>query len=210
MGGTRAVIASLGASISIVACAALGLFAVSVLFAYPGIAGSLNGSGSSPTLIVASRGSDAATQPAGKPAAVKPLRVSAPVVRPSKSQTETVRRTSGTVVDRASQSAPTRQPTVTADVTDAPALSPPSAASGPTVSVPAVTKKAGQGVRQLGDTLAGTVQSTGDAAGSLAKPLGPPVSKAVQDVLNVAVKAINDLLKRTTGGLAGTLDAASR
>ena len=66
--------------------------------------------------------------------------------------------------------------------------------------------KAGEGVRELGDTLTGTVQKAGDGVGAVATPLGPPVSKAVQDVLDLAVKAINDLLKKTTGGLAGVLD----
>jgi len=74
-----------------------------------------------------------------------------------------------------------------------------------------VTKqKAGESVRQLGDTLTGTVQKAGDGVGAVAKPLGPPVSKAVQDVLNIAVKAVNDLLKKTTGGLAGVIDTTTR
>jgi hypothetical protein len=206
MGGTRAVIASLGASISIVACAAIGLFAVSVLFAYPGIAGSLNGSGSSPALIVATRLAQPATTP-GTSSAAKPLRVSAPPAASTpKPQTVSVKRSSGTVLDGASGSGRARRPAPTAGVSD---ISPPVAP--PAASPPAVTKpKVGDGVRELGDTLTGTVQKTGEGVGAVAKPLGPPVSKAVQDVLNLAITAINDLLKKTTGGLAGALDTTTR
>jgi hypothetical protein len=206
MGGTRAVIASLGASISIVACAALGLFAVSVLFAYPGIAGSLNGSGSSPTLVVATRIPAPATK-AGAKAAVKPLRVSAPVLRtPSKPQTISVKRPASAIVDSPSGSGRTRRPATTSSTADVAAVTAPPASSATVVAKP----KVGDGVRELGDTLTGTVQKTGEGVGAVAKPLGPPVSKAVQDVLNLAITAINDLLKKTTGGLAGALDTTTR
>jgi hypothetical protein len=206
MGGTRAVIASLGASISIVACAALGLFAVSVLFAYPGIAGSLNGSGSSPTLVVATRVSKPSTVPAAR-AAARPLRVSMPAVRTSsKPQTASVKRPASAIVDARTGSGRAPRPSTTSSVAELAPVAPP-----PAISPPAATKpKAGDGVRELGDTLAGTVQKTGDGVGAVAKPLGPPVSKAVQDVLNLAVKAISDLLMKTTGGLAGVLDATTR
>jgi hypothetical protein len=206
MGGTRAVIASLGASISIVACAAIGLFAVSVLFAYPGIAGSLNGSGSSPALIVATRVAEPATSPGASPAA-KPLRVSAPpAASQPKSQTASVKRSSAAVLDSASGTGRARRPAPTAGVSDiSPAVAPP-AAPEPAAKKP----KVGDGVRELGDTLSGTVQKTGEGVGAVAEPLGPPVSKAVQDVLNLAITAINDLLKKTTGGLAGALDTTTR
>jgi hypothetical protein len=206
MGGTRAVIASLGASISIVACAAIGLFAVSVLFAYPGIAGSLNGSGSTPALIVATRAAQPAATSVADPTA-KPLRVSAtPAARAPQQQSASVKRSSGAELDSASGNGRARRPPATAGVSEiSPVVAPPAA------SQPAVTKpKAGDGVRELGDTLTGTVQKTGEGVGAVAKPLGPPVSKAVQDVLDLAVKAVNDLLKKTTGGLAGVLDTTTR
>ena len=94
----------------------------------------------------------------------------------------------------------------TSGVTEVAPVAPPPAISPPAAATP----KAGDGVRELGDTLAGTVQKTGDGVGAVAEPLGPPVSKAVQDVLNLAVKAINDLLMKTTGGLAGLLDKTAR
>jgi len=206
MGGSRAVIASLGASISIVACAAIGLFAVSVLFAYPGIAGSLNGSGSSPALIVATRAAQPATTRAASSTA-KPLRVSAPpAARAPQRESASVKRSSAPVLDSASGNGRARRPATTAGVSEiSPVVAPPAAAP-PAVKKPA----AGDGVRELGDTLTGTVQKAGDGVGAVAKPLGPPVSKAVQDVLDLAVKAINDLLKKTTGGLAGVLDTTTR
>lgn len=205
MGGTRAVIASLGASISIVACAALGLFAVSVLFALPGIAGSLNGSVSSQALVVATRASSADAKRAVQSATAKPLVVTAPKVAvaprprraaPARHGSSGVRSTSG--ASRATRPAATSSsvPTIAA-VTQPPAVSPPAA----------TVRRAGDGVRALGDTLTGTVQRTGNALGAATKLLGPPVSNAVQTVLNRAVQAVNDLLKRTTGGLAGVLDA---
>lgn len=206
MGGTRAVIASLGASISIVACAAIGLFAVSVLFAYPGIVGSLNGSGSSPTLIVATRAAQPGTTPAGE-AAAKPLRVTAPPATSGpRQESASVKRSSGAVLDNAGGSGRVPRPAATAGV---PEISP--VAAPPAASQPAATKpKAGAGVRELGDTLTSTVQKTGDGVGAVAEPLGPAVSKAVQAVLDLAVKAINDLLKKTTGGLAGVIDTTVR
>jgi len=206
MGGTRAVIASLGASISIVACAAIGLFAVSVLFAYPGIAGSLNGSDSSPTLVVATRVAQSSSRPDATTAA-KALRVSAPpAARASRPQSASAKRSSGRVLDSTSGSGRTSPPSATAGVSDISPVVAPAAASKPQVT----KSKAGEGVRQLGDSLTGTVQKAGDGVGAVATPLGPPVSKAVQDVLNRAVKAINDLLKKTTGGLGGVIDTAVR
>lgn len=204
MGGKRAVIASLGASISIVACAALGLFAVSVLFAYPGIAGSLNGSGSSATLVVATR-VPAKTAKVGSEAAVRPLRVSAPAPHAPTSQRASVKSPARPALHTSAGTGHTRRPTQTATVADiAPVVAPPA------VTPPAVaTRKAGDGVRELGATLTGTVKQAGDGLGTATKPLGPPVSKALQTVLNLAVKAVNDLLKQTTGAVAGVLDSTT-
>jgi len=47
------------------------------------------------------------------------------------------------------------------------------------------------------------VRKTGTALADAALPLAPPVSVAVQQVLNV----VADIVRRTTDGLGNTLDA---
>ena len=57
-------------------------------------------------------------------------------------------------------------------------------------------------MRKVGESLSSTVQNTGNALAEVTQPLAPPVSAAVQQVLNV----VAEIVRRTTGGLSGTLD----
>jgi hypothetical protein len=70
--------------------------------------------------------------------------------------------------------------------------------SGPGSATPST----GDGVREIGDTVNATVQHTGAVARTAAAPLGPPVSQAVQNVLNL----IGSWLEGATNGVAGALD----
>jgi len=64
------------------------------------------------------------------------------------------------------------------------------------------TPATGDGVRRVGDDLSSTAHSTGQALADVTAPLSPPVSAAVQKVLDLVAA----LLRRTTNGLGGTLD----
>jgi hypothetical protein len=69
---------------------------------------------------------------------------------------------------------------------------------------PAATRlpHTGDAVRRVGDDLSSAARKTGTTLTKVAEPLGPPVSQAVQDVLD----RLAITLKRTTEGLGGTLD----
>ena len=78
---------------------------------------------------------------------------------------------------------------------------------GPARTSPSTTTpgaNTGDGVREVGEAVSATVNGTSAAAGSATAPLGPPVSAAVQDVLDL----LSSVVQGATGGLAGTLDKA--
>jgi len=192
MGGTRALLASLGASISLVAGAALSLLVVSFVFAYDGLGGTsdptttqaallLDGSTTTPSAARAERRGAAA--PLVIRAAPKPRVVGSTVApRPSAAQT---------VASRTHQ-LKSVAPNVAAIDPNAPSTG--SGGSG--------GSQPGDGVRDLGDSVSSTVQDTGKATSAVTQPLGPPVSQAVQQVLDL----LGSLLQGTTGALAGVLD----
>jgi hypothetical protein len=192
MGGARALIASLGASISLVAGAALSLLVVSFVFAYDGLTGAVDAPASQAALILEK------TTPA--PAARGRVRRGNAVVVIS-------------TAARATPSAPRRaaEPRLTTRVGGAqssqPSFRPGVRDLGPSRSAPTTTRPGtgaltGDGVRELGGAVSATVDGTTDAAGSATAPLGPPVSQAVQDVLDL----LSSVVQGATGGLAGTLD----
>jgi hypothetical protein len=199
MGGARALIASLGASISLVAGAALSLLVVSFLFAYDGLSGGTDQPVSHAALLVEAHTPVTPTDRVPGSSRVKPLVLRTPAARERGPQDVVAGAAAPTRLRAGNGGVQTRQPAPAAGgVSDLGAAAPPTSNSGGS------KPSAGDGVRDLGDGVSATVGETGEVAGGAAAPLGPPVSQAVQDVLNV----VESLLKGATDGLAGTLDRA--
>jgi hypothetical protein len=197
MGGARALIASLGASISLVAGAALSLLFVSFLFAYNGLGGAADEPTTHAALRVDSRRTLTPRSPADSSRGAAPVVIRTAAASPARDSV--VRTQTPSVAREASTGVQTSRAPGVSGVPDLGAAASPST-SNPGASGPAT----GDGVRDLGDGVSTTVGETGDAAGDATAPLGPPVSAAVQQVLNI----VQDLLKGATDGLAGTLDTA--
>src|SRR5688572_19243231 len=185
MSNTRALFASAGASAALVAAAAVALLAVSAVFAFVGGAGGLRISASRPALIL----NDSAVSNPG--VSLRARRAAAPVVLRSVARRSAASgrsmRTRGTPVTVAAPEAraavgPTiRRPAAVAAVTTQPVA--PQVAEQP---------RTGDAVRRVGGDVSSTVQKTAATLSSATAPLGPPVSRAVQDVLD----RIAALLKR--------------
>ena len=198
MAGTRALFASIGASVALVAAAALTLLAVSAVFAFGGWGDFASPPGERPALVFASATTaDTRTAEDGGRAsrivAPAPVRTaSAERPRSSSPARDAARPAAPTGVDTSSQIGPR--------VDDPPSLPrttpppPPPPPSQPTT---------GDRVTKAGATLSGTVQSTGAALAEVTEPLAAPVSAAVQQVLNLVAEAV----RRTAEGLGGTVDA---
>ncbi len=199
MGGARALIASLGASISLVAGAALSLLFVSFLFAYDGL-----GVGAEEPTTYAALVVDAGSAGTSRQAGGSATRDAVPVVirnpAPPAAREAVQRPARPDVVRESSAGVQTRPAPATTGVPDLGAAAERPATSNPGGSGPGT----GDGVRDLGNGVSATVGETGAGAGDATAPLGPPVSQAVQDVLNV----VQALLEGATGGLAGTIDTA--
>ena len=198
MGGARALIASLGASISLVSGAALSLLVVSFLFAFDGLPGRSDDSKVVAALFVPAQPPAAGPSRAERSRGAGAVVLRPPAPRPARDVV--LRRSSSTGLRPGSTGDETHPPTPggtgVADL--GPVADPPT--GNPADSGPA----SGDGVRELGDSVTTTVADTGEAAGNATALLGPPVSQAVQDVLNV----VDSLLKGATNGLAGRLDTA--
>jgi len=197
MSGTRALFASIGASVSLVAAAALSLLAVSAVFAFGGWSDPIAQSASQTALVLDDGGPARTTS--SKPI-VLPARAHAAgldVARVATRKTGTARRAGGEQAG-IGQSAQSRPPKAS--------INPPVSEPQPQTVVPpapaAPKKTAGDGVRTAGEDLSGKVQGTADALAQLTDPLLPPVTAATQKVLNV----VSELLRRTTEGLGGTVD----
>lgn len=197
MGSTRALFASIGVSVSLVAAAALSLFAVSVVIAFGGWSAGM-GSATTPATLVFDGVSEA-------PGEVRTI-ASEPVILRAPAQPRARRSTPARerATTRPAPNAVAKVGSRKTVVSRAPAYAPP--ADPPPYTPPAPAPKTGDGVRRLGDDLSSTAQQTGDALGEITAPLGPPVSQAVQQVLDLV--AIT--LQRTTGGVGGTLDKLGR
>jgi len=202
MSGTRALFASIGASVLLVGAAALSLLAVSAVFAFGGWSDPVADS-SRQTALVLAGDEDGRTQAAGQRALVLPRRASSRQSRAADHSTAPSRGSvsggeqagiAGSVRSRpkASFSAPPVSDSQPQSVTPQPPANP----SAPKPSA------AGDGVRSAGEDLSGSVQNTGDALARITDPLLPPVSAATQTVLN----AVAELLRRTTNGVAGAVD----
>ena len=199
MAPTRALFASIGASVTLVCAAALSLLAVSAVFAFGGWSTSSSGSNQMPAIVfagvpVASAGSELAAG-TGQVAS-GPLVVRAPVRTATRREGA---RSGANATGAADRSAAPRLRSGSSRGSGNPiAVAPPPPAAPAAVK----QKTTGDHVRKAGDTLSTTVQDTGTALAEAAQPLAPPVSSAVQQVLNV----VAELVRRATGGLGGTLD----
>lgn len=198
MSGTRALFASIGASVLLVAAAALSLLAVSAVFAFGGWSDPVAQSAPQTALILADGQSDA-TRTTGREPIVLPARAPAQAERPVATSPARTGSAVGAqaVITRSSDSRPPKASFTPPHAGDpsAQAVTPPAPASAP-------RKSAGDGVRTAGEDLSGKVQGTGDALAQITDPLLPPVAAATQKVLNV----VAELLRRTTDGLGNTVD----
>ena len=198
MSGTRALFASIGASVSLVAAAALSLLAVSAVFAFGGWSDPVAQSARQTALVLEDGRGSAARTTSEKPIVV-PARAKAPAPREAAGVTarpQPAPATGQAAITESAQSRPPRASFV-------PQVTEPQPQPDVTAPAPAAPKKsAGDGVRNAGEDLSGKVQGTADALAQLTDPLLPPVAAATQKVLN----AVAELLRRSTDGLAGTVD----
>ena len=200
MSGTRALFASIGASVSLVAAAALSLLAVSAVFAFGGWSDPVAQSARQTALILDDGRNGAARTISTRPIML-PARPQAParreVARVTARPQAAVRATEQAGIAESARSRPPKASYSAPQVADAqpqPDVTPPAPA--------APKKSAADGVRTAGEDLSGKVQGTADALAQLTDPLLPPVAAATQKVLN----AVAELLRRSTDGVAGTLD----
>jgi len=201
MAGTRALFASIGASVALIAAAAMSLLAVSAVFAFGGWSDSPSESAKKPALVFAGA---APTQRGAGGAGAHARRAASPIVVPapargtksaaSRSRAQAQRKV------RPSKRVVTTRPAGAA--TSTPGLSPPVVRPASPSPPAAAKKRTGDGVRKVGDGLSATVQGTGAALSDVTEPLAPPVSSAVQKV----VDAVATILSNTTNGLADVLD----
>lgn len=179
-----------------VAAAALSLLVVTLVFAIDGFSGAAQEPTARAAFVIkAQPPPETEVQERRTPALVVSRAAPAPETRSAPVQ----------------QSAPRREPEPTDAVeTTQPAFDPRVRDIGPGTSTPADTTDEsspapGDGVREVGEAVTSTLSGTG-AAASDSLPLGPPVTQAVQDVLDVVI----GLLEGATSGLAGTLDKTAR
>lgn len=200
MSGTRALFASIGASVSLIAAAALSLLAVSAVFAFGGWSDPVAESVRQSALVLTA---DAAPKHASS---AKPVKLSAPIHRRSGSRSA-VSRAKGSAKPRP-QAAPAlaagRSPKTHGSVAavTSPELSLPQSPAAAKPQAPAAKKSPGDGVRTAGDDLSSTVQNAGDALSQVTNDLLPPVTKTVQSVVNLLAA----LLRRTTNTVGGVVD----
>ncbi len=199
MGSTRAVFASIGVSVSLVAAAALSLFAVSVVIAFGGWSAGMGDSGSATTLVFG------ASDPMPAKTVHSAKAVLAPVVlraaRPAPRRAAAPPRARAVAQRGSDAHARVISHAVISSVPPKPVIrQPPAPAAAPHITA------TGDGVRRVGEDLSSTAHSTGKALADVTAPLGPPVSAAVQKVLDLVAA----LLRRTTNGLGGTLDAVGQ
>lgn len=181
MSGTRALFASIGASLSLVAAAALSLLALSAVFAFGGWSDPVAEPDRQQTLILA----DASPSSGQKPLVLaarerpRPARTAAPPSAPPQPTPQAV------ITQSASRPPRTTFPR--------PAVDPPE--PQPPVVTDPVTPSAGEG-------LGGPLQSTGDLLAQISDPVLPPVSAATQQVFD----AVDELLRRSAEGVGTTVD----
>jgi hypothetical protein len=201
MSGTRALFASIGASVSLVAAAALSLLAVSAVFAFGGWSDPVAESARQSALVLTtdaspSRGSSA--QPVKLPAPTHGNRESRAVARAAAPAKPSLRAAAALATGRSARTHGS------IGAVTSPELRPPDTSTVQQSPPPPARKAPGDGVRSAGADLSATVQNTGNALSQVTSELLPPVTNTVQTVVNIVAA----LLRRTTGGVAGALDGA--
>jgi len=197
MDSTRALFASIGVSVSLVAAAALSLFAVSVVIAFGGWSAGLGGSDPTTTLVFGPTGPVHAKQMRAAGADRKPVVLKAPAqARPRNPAGEPAARVVAKPSDaRAISNAAVSTAVPMAQSDPQPIVTAPPAPSHQTPT--------GDGVRRAGQDLSSVAHNAGKALSDATAPLAPPVSAAVQKVLDLVAA----LLQRTTNTLGGTVDS---
>ncbi len=201
MSGTRALFASIGASVSLIAAAAFSLLAVSAVFAFGGWSDPVADSVRQSALVLTA---DAAPKHAS---AAKPVKLRAPIhgSRASRAAALSAKRAAKPALQVATALSTGRSPKTHGSVAavTSPELSlPQPAAAKPQAPAPTAKKSAGDGVRTAGDDLSSTVQNAGDALSQVTTELLPPVTKTTQSVVNLLAA----LLRRTTNSVGGVVD----
>jgi hypothetical protein len=197
MSQTRALFASIGASVSLVVAAALSLLAVSAVFAFGGWSDPVVGSVKQTAITLPVGG---ATGTGHEAAVVLPARKARPVhhaAAPRPRRHAQPKREAPVVA--------VPQPAVTSR--PAPVVLPPQVIAGteavaPPAPVAAPRKSVGDRVRTAGDDITSTVDDVGTAVANVTQPLLPPVSSAVQKLTNIIVT----LLRRAGDDVGGLLN----
>ena len=196
MGGARALIASLGASFSLVAGAALSLLVISFVFAYDGLAGSgFDGAGANAQVVVPDLAATTARvrQQSGRSANAVVI-AAAPAARAAAEPRPAARKPAAAEGDVSA-----RKPAKPRVFVPAPTTDP--TTSGRESQNPG--SGAGEGVRELGDSVSSAIGDTGAATTGVTATLGPPVTETVQELLNL----LNGLIEGATDGIGGALDS---
>jgi hypothetical protein len=208
MAGPRVLFASIGASVALVATAALSLLAVSAVFSFGGWSDSPSASIRQPALVF----SGSTPSPSARNARSADRRAEAPILVGASQGT--ARRADATPVgsarpDRTSSAqrpvsrrpgAPSATPGLNPAAAQPAAPKPPAAApAAAAVELPSPADN----VRKLGEDASSTVQKTGSELAQATAPLAPPISTAVQTVFN----AVAALLSQTGAGVGAAVDA---
>lgn len=202
MSGTRALFASIGASVSLVVAAALSLLTVSAVFAFGGWSAPVAESARQSALVLTADAAPkraASAKPVKLPAPVHAGRASRPVPRSSGGAQRPPRAAAALATSRSART----HGSVAAVTSPGLSLPAPASDAKPLAPAPPAKKAAGDGVRTAGEDLSSTVQNTGNALTQVTNELLPPVTKTVQTVVNLLAA----LLRRTTNGLGGVVDA---
>ena len=189
MGGARALIASLGASFSLVAGAAVSLLLFSFVFALPGLTGGSDAPASTPLEIRSESAAPQTAREAADRAEPRAVVISAP------ERKRAAARPAGSVAV-AQREAADAKPDFNPSLRELSPPAPPAAAPAP---APAAQPAIGDSVRDVGDVVTATVQGAGAATAPL---LGPAVSQAIQDVLDL----LTSVLQGATGAVGGAVD----
>lgn len=203
MGDARALLASIGTSALLISAVAVSLLTLSVVFAIGGFQGA-EAAGSREALILD-------LQDRARSERVKEVaRTATPIVARAPARSPRSRR-------------PTRSSSPSGRVRSEPAATTSSAIKGnpqvaqlgaggasggegsapPNPSSAAGKPNVGDSVQKLGDDLSSTLQQTGANLAQATAPLGPPVSAAVQQIVNFVAA----LVQQTTNALGGVLGA---